>query len=379
MKKKLLIVTPGYLPAKNYGGPVVSILNLVENFKNEYDIYIITSNHDLKSEEQLFSDNCEMKDMNGVKVLYLNDVQMNVKFIEKYFSKIIPDVVYINAIFHYRLTLSTLILCRKYKVKKILALRGGLCDNAIQFGKTKKKCYLAFLKYSGFLSNTYFQSTSKEETIAVQRLLSRDAKKIYEIPNLPAPFQTQMRSEKKKQNYLEMVFMSRIHPIKNLEYAIDVLSKVDKNLRVSFDIYGPIEDKAYWNKCQMKIDGLSPNIKVNYSGYLEHAQIPEVLKNYHLFILPTLSENYGHAIIEALESGCLTLISDNTPWNDIGEYQVGRAINLNEPEEFTNYIEKVARFDEAEFNSFTENIGSYLEEKLQIETVKSTYRKMFNL
>ena len=42
MKKKLLIVTPGYLPAKNYGGPVVSILNLVENFKNEWGKGIVS-------------------------------------------------------------------------------------------------------------------------------------------------------------------------------------------------------------------------------------------------------------------------------------------------------------------------------------------------
>ena len=44
--KKILILTQFYLPGYKAGGPIVSISNLVEELKNDFELFIITTDRD---------------------------------------------------------------------------------------------------------------------------------------------------------------------------------------------------------------------------------------------------------------------------------------------------------------------------------------------
>src|SRR5690606_1255432 len=102
----------------------------------------------------------------------------------------------------------------------------------------------------------------------------------------------------KDKSVLKIAFLSRISPIKNLTYALKVLSKIKKSIQ--FDIYGPLEDKTYWQECQDIIENMPENIKVNYKGQLNPNMVVDTLSEYDLFFMPTQGENYGHVIAEAL-------------------------------------------------------------------------------
>lgn len=99
--------------------------------------------------------------------------------------------------------------------------------------------------------------------------------------------------------------------------AIDALKKIKS--QVVFDIYGPAEDQNYWAQCQESAKLLPQNIRFQYCGALQPMQVPDKLAEYDLFFLPTLGENFGHVIAEALSSGLPVLISDTTPWRDLAE------------------------------------------------------------
>lgn len=58
-------------------------------------------------------------------------------------------------------------------------------------------------------------------------------------------------------------------------------------------------------------------------GNVESEQVVETLKKHHVFLLPTLDENYGHVIQEALSAGCPCILSDQTPWQDWEKNGVG--------------------------------------------------------
>lgn len=49
---KVLIITEGYFPGNNYGGPPVSINNLCRLLKDKADFYIITKDHDFKDKKR---------------------------------------------------------------------------------------------------------------------------------------------------------------------------------------------------------------------------------------------------------------------------------------------------------------------------------------
>jgi glycosyltransferase involved in cell wall biosynthesis len=47
---------------------------------------------------------------------------------------------------------------------------------------------------------------------------------------------------------LRVCLLSRISPMKNVRYAIEVVLRL--RCPVEFSIHGPIEDRAYWETCQ---------------------------------------------------------------------------------------------------------------------------------
>lgn len=65
---------------------------------------------------------------------------------------------------------------------------------------------------------------------------------------------------------------------------------------VDLSIYGPHEDKKYLDDCLKIIEKLPLHISIKILGELEHNQVYSILKDFDLFVLPTLGENFGQAI-----------------------------------------------------------------------------------
>lgn len=120
--------------------------------------------------------------------------------------------------------------------------------------------------------------------------------------------------------------------------ALKLLAGVNGD--VSFDLYGPVEDAEYWRECQRIIDSLPANVRVRKNGEIEHKEIGRVFAEHDLLLLPTLGENFGHVIGEALASGCPVLISDQTPWRNLESEGVGWDIPLAEKERFQSVLQQ---------------------------------------
>ena len=96
-----------------------------------------------------------------------------------------------------------------------------------------------------------------------------------------------------------MVFLSRIVPMKNLLYAIEILN--DSYIgSVEFNIYGLIEDREYWDKCEKAIAKLPSNIRCEYCGSVKPDESTSVFAENDVFLFPSRGENFGHVIFESL-------------------------------------------------------------------------------
>jgi len=131
--------------------------------------------------------------------------------------------------------------------------------------------------------------------------------------------------------------------MKNLDFALRVLKTVNSPL--TFTIYGPKEDEAYWRTCEAMVADLPENIQVDYRGAVLPEQVRGVLRAHDVFFLPTRGENYGHVIHEALAAGLPVLLSDQTPWGDVVDAGVGWTLPLNDPAAFARVIEDVDGWD----------------------------------
>lgn len=364
---KILIVMAGFFPGKKYGGPPVSVNNFCSLMKDE-DCYIVTRNHDsgetnayktVESGKWIKYANCS--------IMYLSDEKYNINTFKVIIGELMPDLIYLQGLFQ-KCVIPCLKLAKKYGINVLLAPRGELCSGAFK-KKYKKIPYIIFLKVFRLIDQINYQSTSEEETKAIKKQLGAKDDQIFYLTNIPSiPRKKYERAEKKRGNG-RFVFVSRIHPKKNLIFAIQLFNFVRGN--AVFDIYGPIEDEEYWKQCQDEIVKLPNNISVNYRGLLSHEEVHEVFSHYDSLLFPTFSENYGHVIAEALIVGTQVIISDQTPWNDVSTYSAGWCIPLNDTEKFVIAIQSV--IDQSD-SDYSDRVLEYIDNRLKLDQVREDYK-----
>ena len=374
-KPTILVITGGYFPGVDFGGIATSRFNFSQALGDDYDIAIVTRNHDYKNQTP-YSDVCDGWNEYGKgRVLYLPDKE----FCEESFLKIIeetkPMILYLSGTItsYFYFNKGAIRAAKKCGVPVLLTPDGDVCTNAMKIKAYKKLAAAAFCRMTGAFKNVWFQPTSPDEVKNLPKYLGIKKEKITLLPNLPS--RPSPRGEYYKQaKSLKLVFASRIHPVKNLKFALSLISGLKFN--VDFDIYGSMEDKEYWGECIKIIEDLPSNVKVIYKGRLDPTVAREIAKGYDLFILPTLSENYGYVIEEALLSGCPVMISKGTtPWDDL-HGKGGFVGDLNKPCEFVSELERIAEMGTNEYKEYTEDLHKYINEKLSYEKLVDSYKSL---
>jgi glycosyltransferase involved in cell wall biosynthesis len=310
--------------------------------------------------------------LNKYNVVYLSKI--NIRNIRKNIKILQPDIIYLNSFFS-KMTQVVLFLklIKLIKNKIILAPRGELSHGALSLKSKKKKVFLSVAKIFRFHSkDLIFHATDKIERFDIERLFPN---KVVEIPNLINNKICEFNNFKKETGALNIVFLSRISEKKNLLYALKILQAVG-NKNIVFDIYGPKEDLEYWKKCKQVINSLS-NIKISYKGSACPDDISTILSNYQCFFLPTLNENFGHAIVEAMQIGLVPIISNQTPWIDLQKYDAGWSLNLNDKLSFINAFDILYEMDNERFQVKSQNIRKYIKLKLDNKDSVDLYKNMF--
>jgi glycosyltransferase involved in cell wall biosynthesis len=379
-KKKILICTPKYLPGFKGGGPIQSIANLADVLKKTFDVYIYTSDRDLgdsKPYNNVFINT--WNDFNGYKVFYAS-IEKNKMQIIKIIKKGNFDIVYLNSFFSFWFSIIIVIAAcfKMIKTKMIvIAPRGELSDGAFNIKRYKKKLYLIFFKWCYMSSYIKWHATSIDEMNYIRKRINKYVE-IVISRNITLDRSNGSLSIEtyKSKGLLKVIFVSRIVKKKNLIGALKVLKKVNKN--VIFDIYGPIEDKEYWNDCIEVIKNMPKNIIVSYKGILDQKRVYCTFKNYDLFLFPTFSENYGHVIIESLNAGCPVIISDQTPWHNLRSHQAGWNIPVNDHIYMSKIIEELCDMDEIDYKKFREGAHKLSLEIINDKSNIENIMKIFN-
>lgn len=338
-----------YLPGYKHGGPLRTIANMVEALGDEFSFRIVTLDRDATDTEpypDLPSDGGWVN-VGKAAVLYLPPDKKSFRHFARIIRETPHDSVYLNSFFDPVFTLKPLLARRLGLVpdaRWIIAPRGEFSPGALDLKAWKKRPFIAGVRAAGVYRGLTWQASSEHEEADIRRALGSDAERIHIAPDLPggaAPANAAVAGPRKDGEPLRICFLSRVSPMKNLAYALDVLARV--RVPVRFDIYGPLDDRRYWDECRSRISRLPANVVADYRGAVGHAEVLSVLARYDLFFLPTLGENYGHVICEALAAGTPVLIADTTPWRDLAESGVGWALPLSAPGAFAEKIEWLAR------------------------------------
>ncbi|WP_349431858.1 glycosyltransferase [Methylomarinum sp. Ch1-1] len=334
-----------YLPGFKAGGPIKTIQNMVTQLDGDLEFWIVTRDRDLGDTEVYPSvQPNEWMELDSSKVLYLSPDHFNVKSFAKVINDANFDVLYLNSFFDVNFSIKPLIARRLGLIKPcplVLAPRGEFSKGALALKAFKKKLYINLANWFGLYTNITWQASSELEKIDILNALNVDPASIFIAKDLPEK-KSRVSNDQNNQvlSEVRLVFLSRISPMKNLNFALRVLSNVKSSL--IFDIYGPIEDENYWQSCLKWIDALPKYIKVNYCGAVNPAQVSHIFSHYDLFFFPTRGENYGHVIAESLSVGTPVLTSDQTPWLNLSDDNLGWDLPLESESLFIEKIEQVA-------------------------------------
>ncbi len=164
--------------------------------------------------------------------------------------------------------------------------------------------------------------------------------------------------------------------MKNLETALAILSRLS-GLAIEFNIYGTLEDTDYWRRCEAAIAALPPNIRVAYRGPVQPEDVETVLSGYDAFLLPTLGENYGHVIREALSAGLPVLISDRTPWRGLEARGAGADLPLDDLDAFARRIRDWAALSPERFEDMRRAARALGDDPVTAAAALEANRQMF--
>lgn len=353
-----------------------SIFRLSIELADEFEIYVVTGNTDVDGTQLNVNANTWLKREEGFDVIYLERQKQNAENFKQLLSEIDPDCYYINGMFSAKFSILPLRLLRTQNLlnSTVLAPRGMLGAGALKLKATKKSVFLWAFKLLRISKSIIWHSTSNEESLDIKRVFG-DNSKIVEVPNFP-----RLLTAKKKQfnaSSLRLFFYSRISEKKNLISALTALKHV-KSKNVVFSIYGPIEDQHYWQQCEKIIAELPETVKVQYKGIVEPNNLTTVLAEEEVLLLPTLNENYGHAIVESLLCGCAAIISDQTPWSDIENFGAGTVTGVDDVRKIAAAVDKYAAMTIEEKQLFSTNAITYISNKVKVLEIKNSYISLFN-
>ena len=97
----------------------------------------------------------------------------------------------------------------------------------------------------------------------------------------------------------------------------------------------------------------------------------KLLKQNHFLMLPTLGENFGYVILEALAAGSPVLIGDQTIWTKIDERRAGWSMSVGNPTLWTQTIARCLALDQREFSEMSENARRLANEWLEDGSVEA--------
>jgi glycosyltransferase involved in cell wall biosynthesis len=376
-KVRLLIVAQWYIPGFKAGGPIRSIHNLVELLKEDFKIYVFTSDRDHGDSNTYVNIKAnQWITQNGHSIFYADQSCLNIYYFKKVIREINPDTVYLNSMFAYGYFLKPLFALKqiRFKGRIVLAPRGMLRTSALKFKSTKKQLFLLILKLTGLLNGIHFQATNEEEGEEIKNTLNVDSNFVHILENVPYPGGIQRKIEK-NQGTVNLIYLGRIHPIKGLDFLLDILNQLGEE--VHLEIVGANESKDYYDLCLTKIESLPKNITVNIKYGMQFDNAMECIQRCHFLVSPTHGENFGHAIFEALSSGRPVIISDQTPWQNLQEIGVGWDIPLSEPSEFIKAIQKAVALDQSEFDVFCHRAKAYSEKFILDSNLKEKFIDLF--
>ena len=358
MTTRLLVVSQYWEPAELAGG-ARSTARAVASLAGAVDAWVVTGDRDVGDPhpwpDQPAADGDGWAERGGVRVRYQRWDRGAGRRVRRAVDELDPDVIYLPSLFAPG---SLAVLWRRavggVRHPIVVAPEGELHPGALAHHRPRKLLVLGLLRAAGIGRRVRWRAVDDAEADRIRAVLGRRAvvavaPDLHDPPVDPpagAPDGPAVPPSAKAPGHARVVFVGSIVPKKGLHRALELLWPLRHE--VAFDIHGPVVDPGEWSRCQAVLDRVEPEVAWRAGGPLAHVDVGAALAAADLCILPTLGENYGYVIAEALAAGCPVLTSDQTPWRGLAADGCGWDLPLDPADAWRDRVRAVIGWDGAE-------------------------------
>ncbi|MFQ5964070.1 MAG: glycosyltransferase [Candidatus Scalinduaceae bacterium] len=342
---KLICVSPGYWPAFRHGGPIFSVHGLNKVLvKMGVDVTVYATNSSLNGEVTIN----EEVNVDGVKVIYFGFIKsleflgrmgwqfswQMTKALKRDLKKF--DLIHIQSVWNYPTTAATY-YCKKYDKPYIISTRGTLYPYTIMKKSWKKLPYYYLVAKRDLKGASVIHYTTEDEAEKCHSFLGLNNQAII-IPNgidlseyndLPTK-ESLKRCYPILKDKKVILFLSRIHQKKGLDILSKAYGKLARQRKDVHLLIVGFGEEGYEKKVRRWFEEEGVLEQVTFTGMLKGKEKLEAFAGSDIFVLPSYSENFGMAVIEAMASGLPVIISNQVGiHNEIAEAKAGRVIETD--------------------------------------------------
>ncbi len=242
------------------------------------------------------------------------------------------------------------------KTKLVTMPHGSFSSWSLSRSKWRKKVF-GWLGQNKALARTdMFIATCEAEYEDIRRLGFRQPVAIIPIGVDVKKVSAVAHSAKR---YRRLVFMSRIHPVKNIEMLLRVWSRIAAGFPDwQLSLVGP-DKGAYADQMKLLAQRLGCP-RTNFEGALLGEEKYKFLWESSCFVLPTFTENFGIVIAESLACALPVVCTRGAPWGGIIENDCGWWPEIDETQ-FQDSLVAALSSSEQELRRMGENGRRWVE------------------
>ena len=218
----------------------------------------------------------------------------------------------------------------------------------------------------------YIHATAESEKVNLLKLGYND--KIRVIPN--AVDVERIRIKESWQRTKTILFLSRIHEKKGLNFLIEAASALKKELDGYKIVIAGEGDASYIETLKQMVLQAEVQDVVSFAGGVYEEEKWKLFRKADVFVLPTFSENFGIAVAEALASGTPVITTKGTPWVDLVNYDCGWHTEIGTLPT-VNALKEFLQLDEKALESKGRNGRRLIEEKYSTKAMADEMMKLY--
>ncbi len=338
---KILHVTPAYVPAWGYGGPIETVSALCRQLAAQgHDVLVLTTNanggdrvlnvdtqHEVTLADRLRVRYCGRWRPHTVAPAILWRLPGYVRW---------ADVVHLTGVYSFP-TIPTLLACRLLGKPLVWSPRGSLHRWPGVRRRTAKAVWETVCAAVSPRTRQLHVTSEKEARASEARLPGFRA---IVVPNGVEAVDVEHRV--KRDGALRLLYLGRLDPIKGLENLVAACARLaSQSLPWSLTIAGP-GDPRYHATLAAEVERYGLHGRVRFVDEVRDERKWQLFRESDVVVLPSFSENFGMAVAEALAVGVPVIASTGTPWRRVEEVGCGLWVD-NDPESLARAISKLSR------------------------------------